>query len=173
MAIQSGENRTLPGEIAAVIVIFFGVAGIAFWQFATSFAEQEANSGGPFDNAAMFPRLIAWALVILGAVQIFAAFRAKGANGTEAATSAAEDRYLTLRALGCLVCFVLYLSTVTVVGYIAATIVMLCAMFLILGAGPVMALGVALVATFTIGIVFNTVLNVVLPVGRLGLPTVF
>ena len=50
---------------------------------------------------------------------------------------------------------------------------MLLVMFMILGARPVMALAVAVAATLVAGFVFGTLLKVVLPVGRLGLPTVF
>ena len=181
------EGNSKLSEVAGVIVIFFGVAGIAFWQFATSFAEQDANAGGPFANAAMFPRLIAWALVVLGGAQILIALFAERRDRLEGLITFEEgtgsepvdpspfhdDRYLTIRALACLVVFVLYLIFVTTIGYIASTIVALLTMFLILGTRPLMAFAVSAAATFAAGFVFNTLLNVVLPVGRLGLPTVF
>ena len=184
---QSGEMRGRLAEIAVVVVIFLGLAGVAFWQFATSFAAQNANSGGPFDNAAMFPRLIAWALIILGILQIAKTLilGATGASATPAGRKPESGSQpvrpedgddalrLTLRAVGCLATFVLYLSIVTTVGYIATTIVMLLTMFTILGARPIVALAVAVGATFVAGFVFGTLLKVVLPVGRLGLPTVF
>ena len=187
MATQSADGRSRLSEIAVVVVIFFGVAGIAFWQFATSFAEQDANSGGPFDNAAMFPRLIAWSLIILGILQIARTlvFGGNGDSGRSPGEKPGTEREtvpsaidedatrLTLRALGCLATFVLYLSIVTTVGYVATTIVMLLVMFIILGARPIFALAVAVGATFVAGFVFGTLLKVVLPVGRLGLPTVF
>ena len=179
MATQSADGRSRLAEIAVVVVIFFGVAGIAFWQFATSFAEQDANSGGPFDNAAMYPRLIAWSLIILGAVQVATTLIFKRtdvpAGGSEpvAGAKGEDGGRLLLRALACFATFILYLSVVTTVGYIAATIVMLLVMFVILGARPIAAAVVAVAATFVAGFVFGTLLNVVLPVGRLGLPTVF
>ena len=178
MSTNSHQYRSRLADIAVVVVIFFGVAGIAFWQFATSFAEQGANSGGPFDNAAMFPRLIAWTLIILGVVQVATSLLSKGTGAGDgrsepAAAQGQDDGRLLLRALACLATFILYLSVVTTVGYITATIVMLLVMFVILGARPIVAAVVAVAATFVAGLIFGTLLNVVLPVGRLGLPTVF
>ena len=135
----------------------------------------------------MFPRLIAWTLIVLGIVQTAKTlfFGGNGASdgpldrkpvgGLAPPRAATGDHAigLTARALACLATFVLYLSIVTTVGYVATTIVMLLAMFMILGVRPVMALAVAVAATFVAGFVFGTLLKVVLPVGRVGLPTVF
>ena len=169
MAQRQTKGWTTVLEIAVVVILFWGVPAIAFWQFHTSFAAQDADSGSPFDNAAMFPRLVAIGLIGLGGLQIGRLIW-MGAAGTD---TSPRSRGLTLRALACLAAFVMYLFSVSTLGFVAATPAVLLAMFLILGARPLVAIGIAVLATATVGIVFGTILNVVLPVGRLGLPTLF
>ena len=170
-------------EIAVVAILFCGMAAVAFWQLATSFVAQDANSGGPFDNAAMFPRLVAWRLLLLSGIEITRLLiRWHRGGATDGAGQGGllrpgpEDeslRVLTYRALACSGVFMVYLIALTPIGYIASTPVLIAAMAMILGARFWVAILVAVTATTAIGIVFATILNVVLPVGRLGLPTLF
>lgn len=170
-------------EIVVVAILFLGLAGVAFWQFNTSFEAQGANAGSPFDNAAMFPRLIAWGLVLLSLFQIARLLisRQHGDEGQDRQTGGLvrpepDDeslQRLTVRAIAAALVFVVYLFALTPVGYVATTPMLVAAIAIILGARWWMAALVGLVATFAVGFVFGSLLNVVLPVGRLGLPTVF
>lgn len=183
MAQRQTSASTRFVEVAVVAILFWGMAAVAFWQFNTSFQAQDANSGGPFDNAAMFPRLIAWGLVALGAVQIgylvlkwlFRRGDDHDINGGLIRPRPDDEPLakLTLRALASAVFFVLYLFVLTPVGYAFSTPVLIAAMAMVLGAKWWMAAFVGLVTTVLVGIVFATILNVVLPVGRLGLPVLF
>ena len=183
MAQQHNVISTRLVEVVVVAILFLGVVAIAFWQFNTSFEVQDANSGGPFDNAAMFPRLVARGLLALGILQIgrivldmwLRPHQDHQVDGGLIAPKPGDETLakLTLRALGCAFVFVVYLVLLTPVGYLAATPVLIATMAMLLGARWWMAALVSLAATLLIGFVFATILNVVLPVGRLGLPTLF
>ncbi len=190
-------------EVVLVVIFFMGIAGIAFWQIATSFAEQGADSGTPFDNAAMFPRLVAAFLVGLSLVQIGISLMKRDQAEPDNTLEPFQDTpksdevfepvlqlddsdptldsqppeetqsRLLLRALGCLAVFIVYLTLVTTTGYILGTILMLLSMFMILGTSLLLAFVVATTATLTTGFVFDSLLGVVLPIGQLGLPTLF
>ena len=170
-------------EIVVVAILFLGLAGIAFWQFSTSFEAQGANSGSPFDNAAMFPRLIAWGLVLLSLFQI-ARLLISWQHGDKGQDRQTGDlvrpepndecpQSLTVRAIAAALVFVVYLFALTPVGYVTTTPMLVAAIAIILGARWWMAGLIGLAATLAVGFVFGTLLNVVLPVGRLGLPTIF
>ena len=47
----------------AALGFFLAVVVIVFWQIETDFADQGIASGGPYDNAASFPRSIALRLL--------------------------------------------------------------------------------------------------------------
>jgi len=177
--------------VAFVIVFFLGVAGVAFWQFATFFVEKGIASGSPFKNAAMFPRLIAYCIVILSLIviaQFLVEIRLKSSappfpplgdarldHDEDSGRPAVKETFagLLLRAMASLLVFIAYLAVVPVTGYIPATILMLFILVVILGAKVVPAIIFSVGVTFSVGFIFGTVLNVVLPIGTLGLPTVF
>jgi putative tricarboxylic transport membrane protein len=181
------KNKRVIGEIAVVALIFLGVAGVALQQIATSFAAQNASSGGPLKNAAMFPQLLIAILVVLGCVQIGMSIRthrlsngpATGETRPDARSESAvpgeppdpaEPRaVLHRKAIICLVIFAAYLGGVGILGYPVATFTMLFAMFFVLGTSPLVASIVAFLAMVTVGIVFGMLLNVVLPIGIIGI----
>ncbi|MGI9435573.1 MAG: tripartite tricarboxylate transporter TctB family protein, partial [Geminicoccaceae bacterium] len=48
-----------------VALFFLGVIAIVFYEIATAMTEQGIASGGPYDNAAAYPRAVAIAIGIL------------------------------------------------------------------------------------------------------------
>ena len=72
----------------AVVLAFLALAGLVFQQTATSFVEQGAGSGGAMRNAATFPELLAWRLVLLAALQLVQILRGVTAASAVPDTSA-------------------------------------------------------------------------------------
>ncbi|MEL6564712.1 MAG: tripartite tricarboxylate transporter TctB family protein [Pseudomonadota bacterium] len=149
-----------------VALAFFGaLVVLVFQQIATSMSEQGIASGGPYDNAASYPRNVAIFMMGLLAVQLVRASFVNSEPQSEPPTAAGFRR-----GVGLLLIFALYLACLNWLGYhlsttpMAATVMWLCGLRNI---GK--ALGVALVMAFSLAFAFEKILNVVLPGGVLGL----
>ena len=103
-------NLSALGFLLAVIVI-------VFWQIETDFEEQGIASGGPYDNAASYPRGIAIFIGILLALQ-FVVELLKGNPRSRSEEIQVPD---LSRAALMLVVFAVYLMVLTTVGYHLAT----------------------------------------------------
>ncbi len=130
------------------------------WQNATSLADQGVASGGPMSNAAAYPTIIAWVLVVLTLVNALRII-----SGRICEHSPLDPTPTTPLALAATALFVVYLLTVSWLGYYITTPVLLAALFAILGLGPIVALAGAVLATLVVAAVFEGLLNVVLPLG--------
>ncbi len=173
---KTKAKRRRLGEVA-VVFMFFLLAGTVFQQTNTSFVAQGAASGDAMFNAAMFPELIAWSLVVLGLLQLVAIFRpnATAAQGDEVAATGEpidpEERRDSLRkALLCLAFFIVYVATIKLLGYHLMTPLFMVACYYILGTrniplAAVLAIGTSLFMSF----VFEYWMNVILPVGIFGI----
>lgn len=141
---------------------FFVVIATAFWQIETDFKEQGIASGGPYDNAASFPRTIAIVMgVLVGLQLVVEMLRGK-------ATSPAEGVETSdlARAAFMLVIFAIYLMVLTTIGYHLATAPMIFAIMWTCGMRNVPKMLLASVAIATgFAFVFEVFLNVVLPLG--------
>ena len=94
-------------------LIFASIPALIFWQSATSLAEQDAASGGPLENAALYPRVVAaimsvivvaqGARLVLGRVRQDSAFRAE--KGTRLAVALTLLFVVYLLALPCISAF--------------------------------------------------------------------
>ena len=148
--------------IALAIIAMAPVA--IFWQSATSLARQDAASGGPLENAAFYPRviaaLLAFVVVIhalrlgLGKVQTLSPLKASG--GTRLA--------LILSAL-----FVAYLMVLPLAGFHIVTPILLLTFLCAFGVRPLVAILGAIGMWLTASFVFEGLLNVVLPVGAFNI----
>lgn len=173
---EKRARRRRVGE-AGVALGFLALAGLVFQQTRTSFVEQGAASGGAMYNAAMFPELLAWALVLLAGLQIVRVLRPAGLPTGDppqlpgvAAPDSAFDRRSLGKALICLAIFIFYLIALRPLGYHLATPLFMGATFYVLGTRNLalvvlLAIGTSLAMSF----VFEYLMNVILPVGRFGI----
>ena len=151
-----------------VAIGFFAALGaLVFQQIATSMAEQGIASGGPYDNAASYPRNIAILMLALLAVQLVRELmRFGGSAELDEAPSQAGLR----RAVGLLLVFVTYLFCLDWFGYHLSTAPMAAIVMLLCGLrNPIKIIGLALAMSLVLAFVFEKILNVVLPIGIFGL----
>lgn len=140
----------------------FAVIVIVFWQIETNFKEQGIASGGPYDNAASYPRTIAIFIGILLGLQLVIELL----SGRTAAMAADVEASDLGRAAAMLVVFAVYLMVLTTVGYHLVTAPMIFAIMWICGMRNILKLLLASVAIATgFAFIFEVFLNVVLPLG--------
>ena len=150
-----------------LIALFFAIIiALVFQQIATSFAEQGIASGGPYDNAASYPRIIAVFVAVLLGLQ-FGIEILKGKAPPDPIPRLKDVEPSDLgRAGTMLVVFAVYLMVLTTVGYHLATAPMILAIMWICGMRNVLKMVLASVAIATgFAFVFEVFLNVVLPLG--------
>ena len=148
----------------------FAVTGVWILHFTgTEFAEAGYASGDALTNAALFPNLIAWALIVLGGLNVLMLLLGRVSQSMEDSEMPASSNELRLRVLGVLGVVALYLMLVKTVGYDLSTPVMLAVILAVLGAKWIEALALGVLISLGLSLVFEQGLNVILPVGRLGL----
>ncbi len=160
MASSRTLNFIALGFLLAVVVT-------VFWQIGTDLKEQGIASGGPYDNAASYPRIIAIFVAVLLAFQFgIEVLKGKAAPETE------EDQLVDMqpsdlgRAGMMLLVFAIYLMVLTTIGYHLATAPMIFAIMWICGMRNIWKMVLSSVAIATgFAFVFEVFLNVVLPLG--------
>ena len=154
-------SRTLTALVTAFFAI---IVAIVFQQINTSMHEQGIASGGPYDNAAAYPRTIAIIIAGLVIVQILIEFLSKHHKEI----NLEPDAYK--RAFGLLIVFAIYLGCLGWLGYHLTTTPMVFAVMMICGARQFgRMLLAALFMSFGFAFVFEKFLNVVLPGGIFSL----
>ncbi len=151
-----------------LIALFFAIIiALVFQQIATSMTEQGIASGGPYDNAAAYPRAVAIIIGVLITLQLV----------IERITSAHQPEPLApdamRRAIGLLAVFAVYLGLLGWLGYHLTTTPMVFAIMWIGGGRNIGKLLIAaLLMSFVFAFIFENFLNVVLPGGvfRLNIP---
>ena len=158
------------------IIFFTTVVAVVFQQIFTSLTEQGIAAGGPYDNAAAYPRAVAiliGTLVLVRLLIIVFSNEGSDSNGEPKR----RDYVETLVKIGnltrpfcLLVIFAVYLGTLEHFGYHLTTIPMVVAIMLLCGMRNfvimvVSAIGISLLLAF----LFENFLNVVLPGGILHL----
>lgn len=170
-------RRRQLGE-AVVVLAFLALAGLVFQQTHTSFAEQDAASGGAMFNAAMFPELVGWCLILLAAVRLIDIVRimlaaqsaADSIDSKLASDSTADKRDSLLKALICAAFFTLYLLLLKPLGYHLMTPLFMFCCFYVLGTRTILlALALAIGTSLTMSFIFEYWMSVILPVGRFGI----
>ncbi len=157
-------------QIEYSVAVAFLVLGIAILAYTgTVFVEAGYGDGDALQNAALFPRMIAWGLIVLSAFTI--ASIALGRSGEFAEDSAMPEYNPALRrkAILHLGLVAIYLGLLRYVGYDVATPIFLFAQFLLLGARWLEAILLGVAISLILALIFEQGLNVVFPVGRLGL----
>lgn len=150
-----------------VIGFFLAVIVIVFWQIETDFRDQGIASGGPYDNAASYPRAIAIFIGVLLAFQLLTEIFRNRAISNSSMVGAADIQKADLWRAGLmLIVFGIYLMVLTTIGYHLATAPMIFLIMWICGMRNVLKLAISstLIAT-GFAFVFEVFLNVVLPLG--------
>ena len=146
-----------------VAAFFVVVIAIVFQQISTSMTEQGIASGGPYDNAASYPRAVAIVISVLVVLQLIVD-RFATAPITEPNTANMK------RPIALLLIFAIYLGVLNWLGYHLTTSPMVFAIMLVCGARQIGRLIVAALAmSFGFAFIFEKFLNVVLPGGMFGL----
>ena len=160
MASSRRLNFIALGFLLAVIVT-------VFWQIETDLKEQGIANGGPYDNAASYPRMIAGLICCLLAVQFVMELVRKTDVPQGNAEQITDVQPTDLRRAGMMLAvFAVYLTGLTTVGYHLATAPMIFAIMWICGMRNVAKLAIASIAIATgFAFVFEVFLNVVLPLG--------
>ncbi|MCJ8521106.1 hypothetical protein ABID21_004164 [Pseudorhizobium tarimense] len=147
----------------AAWVMFAAIPAFIFWQAATSLEEQGAASGGPLENAALYPLVIASLMILVVIVQ-FVRILFRRTNPPQE-----EQQLDTPRALAVTVLFMLYLIGLPSIGFHILTPLLCAIMMRSLGLSWMRAVFGALVLWLVCSFVFEGLLNVVLPVGMFNL----
>ncbi len=146
----------------AAIGFLLTVVVTVFWQIETDMKEQGIASGGPYDNAASYPRTIAIFVGILLIVQLVSELL-KGR--AEPQTDAVQLSDLRRAGLMILV-FAVYLVSLTTMGYHLATAPLIFAIMWICGMRQYLKMVLSSFAIATgFAFLFEVFLNVVLPLG--------
>lgn len=151
-----------------MVVVFLAIIiGLVFQQIHTSMVKQGIASGGPYDNAAAYPRAIAILIGIMLVAQgvgMWSQRRAKSAPGDTALVSE------LVRPALLIVIFGLYLFGLSTLGYHLSTTPMLVAVMLLCGVRkPHLLVAVSLGISFVFAFLFEFFLTIVLPGGYFGL----
>ena len=150
-----------------VIAFFAGLIAVVFQQINTSMKEQGIASGGPYDNAAAFPKSVAIFIVLLVVLQVAADLYTSRVSPKDNASVLLISLW---RPSLMLLIFVVYLSLLTPLGYHITTTPMMFGIMWISGAHQdVKLILMSLAISFGLAFVFEIFLNVVLPGGVLSL----
>jgi hypothetical protein len=147
-----------------LVVLFFSVLiAIVFYEIATSMTEQGIASGGPYDNAAAYPRAVA---IVVGVLLVLVLIMGREPVGEGDAIAIRDLRRPALLLL----IFAAYLFALGTLGYHLATTPMLAAVMILGGArSPLEIIGVSVVVAFGLAWFFEAFLKIVLPGGIFSL----
>ena len=152
---------------AIVIGFFLIIIAVVFQQIATSMSEQGIATGGPYDNAAAYPRAIALIIAGLLALQLVSGLIFKTeANEPEGGTLVRE----LARPAGLLLVFALYLATLGWLGYHLTTTPMILAVMWLCGQRSIWTMVlISIGMAFLFAYLFESFLKIVLPGGIFAL----
>lgn len=164
------NNPRNPLAELPVVLFFLALAGLVFYETGTSFVEQGAASGGAMFNAALYPEILGWVLIVFSAVRLVdigrATIRARRLPKAPEADGPVDLR----KALMWTGLVVVYLICLKPLGYHLTTPVFMFACFFLLGTrNLILAAGLAILASLTMSFMFEYLLNVILPVGMFGI----
>ncbi len=159
-----------PKQISWLITAFFVlVVAVVFQQIHTSMTEQGIASGGPYDNAASYPRAVAIAIGLLAFIQVLIdnfSSRRPEQDGIRTEEGIGTELSLLKRPTLLLVVFAIYLGALNTLGYHLSTAPMIFAVMWCCGSRQALKLVLAaLVMAFVFAYIFEKFLNVVLPGG--------
>lgn len=135
----------------------------------TVFVEAGYGGGDSLQNAAFFPRMIAYALIILSVLTTVSLAMGRQSPPSEDGVLPPVEPARFGLALAHLGLVAVYLSVVRYVGYDLSTPIFLFAQFMLLGARWIESIILGIGVSLILSVIFEQGLNVVFPVGRLGL----
>ena len=141
-------------------ILFLIVPFVMLYQIETSLVEQGVASGGPMQNAAIFPRIVAWLMIGLAGLNVVRTLFNKLSH-----YSPLEATETTSLALIATALFVVYLIALPLLGYHIMTVVLLALLFRLLGLSWLRSIVGGAIASLVVAYIFEGLLNVVLPVG--------
>ena len=146
------------------MALFFSIViAIVFYEIATSMTEQGIASGGPYDNAAAYPRAVA---IVIGIFVVLALTMDRAPVGDGDAIAVRDLRRPALLLL----IFAIYLFALGYLGYHLATTPMLMAVMILGGArSPVEIIAASAGVAFALAWFFEAFLKIVLPGGIFSL----
>lgn len=148
------------------VVLFVAIVGLVFQQAGTSMASQGIASGGPYNNAAAFPKMLAIGLAIMTALQTVTQIAAVRNSRTDGRIALRK----LVRPAAIVFIFALYLGGLGLLGYHVATPLMLAVQMYLCGIRqPLAILLPALLISVSLSYVFEAWLKIVLPGGFLHL----
>ena len=157
-------------QVETIAVVFLSmVVAVVFQQIYTSLAEQGISTGGPYDNAAAYPRGVAILMAFLLAIQVCVFCFADGSK-KPAKLAKFSDLILPFSLL---LIFAVYLGLLGHLGYHLTTPPMIISIMLLCGMRNLLAIvGSSVGISLTLAFLFERFLNVVLPGGiyRLNIP---
>lgn len=125
-------------------------------------AEQGIASGGPYDNAASYPRIVA---IFMG-ICLVAQYLMPGANNAPSEIPEHASKESIGRAMALLGIFLTYLIATDYLGYQIATPVMIFSIMVLCGEKKLLRnIVFAIVSSLVVAFVFEKLLKVVLPGG--------
>ena len=133
-----------------------------FYQTRTSLVEQGVASGGALNNAALYPEIVAGLLAILAFAQLILASRRPSGAAKNAADPAPVPFWMPIVGV---LAFAIYLFVLPKLGYHLTTPPFILAMLMVFGVRLLPAIAVALGMSLLVAVIFEGILNVVLPVG--------
>ncbi len=147
-----------------LVILFFSVIiAIVFYEIATSMTEQGIASGGPYDNAAAYPRAVA---IVIGILLVLVLVMGQEPAGEGDALTVRDLRRPALLLL----IFAAYLFLLGTLGYHLATTPMLIAVMFLGGARSLVEIiGVSVGVAFGLAWFFEAFLKIVLPGGIFSL----
>lgn len=157
------------------------LGAVILHQTYTAFAEAGAASGDALSNSALFPRWIAWGLIATGVLIALQSMFGKDPDTAlplagiqpeapvQSETDTGNEAPLQIRALGSFVAIALYFAALPWIGFYLSTSLLMTGLFALLGARALEAVLLGIVVTVLTVLAFEQGLNVVFPVGRLGL----
>ena len=100
-------------RLQSIVSLMFFVAVIitALWQIETNFKDQGIASGGPYDNAASFPRAVLFIMGVLTTIQAVIDFRRADNSKKESVVKPSD----LMRAVLMLITFAIYLSVLSAI----------------------------------------------------------
>ncbi len=159
-----------------VMVFFAALILLVFQQIMTDMTERGIASGGPYNNAASYPRAVAVIIGILLIVQLLLRFFSKDKRtGNMRNNEAISGISLSglKRPVLLLVIFAAYLWALGFLGYYISTPFMMMGIIFLTGLRkPVQIVLSSFITTFILAFVFESFLKIVLPGGifRLNMP---
>jgi hypothetical protein len=164
-----GQKRSSLGELK-IMAFFLALAGLVFYEANTSLVKAEAASGGAMFNAALYPKILAWVLVLFSSVRLFNISRLYS-HSSQTLISSAKKNYTLNSTVFLSTCLLLiYILALKPLGYHLTTPFFMFAFFLVLGTKNVyIAAAIAFTTWLTLSFIFEYLLGVILPVGIFGI----